>query len=37
MTALFLADQSGNMSFLIMMLLFVAIMYFLIIRPQQKK
>ena len=25
------------MSFLIMMLLFVAIMYFLIIRPQQKK
>ena len=31
------AQQGGNMSFLIMMVLIFAVMYFFMIRPQQKK
>ena len=40
MTTVFLAaqaTQSGNMSFLIMMLAVFAIMWFFMVRPQQKK
>ena len=31
------AQQGGNMSFLVMMVLIFAVMYFFMIRPQQKK
>jgi preprotein translocase subunit YajC len=37
MTASVLAQQSGNVTFLISLALMVAIFYFLLIRPQQKR